>query len=109
VLHADFTPVTPGRPAARGEMIIIAVRNLTNRGTEAGEPFPRDPLTRATVPLDVRIRSAEAGVVNKVGWPGETDIFRVDAQVPDGLTPGMANLELAAAWIPSRPWQIPVR
>jgi uncharacterized protein (TIGR03437 family) len=109
VLHSDFTPVTTARPATRGETVTLAVRNLTNRGAQAGEPFPHDPLTPATVPVDVKIGSANARLVNSVGWPGETDIFRIDVQVPDGVLPGMVSLELAAAWIPARPVQIPVR
>ena len=109
VMHADFAPVTLQRPAARGQTVIVAVRNLVNRGALSGEPFATNPVTPVTMPVDVRIGNANATVVNKLGWPGETDLFRVDAQVPDGLTPGMLSVDVTAAWIPARPVQIPVR
>ncbi len=50
-----------------------------------------------------------AQVINKIGWPGETDFYRVDIRVPWDLLAGQANLQLFAAWIPGNPCRIPAR
>jgi hypothetical protein len=39
--------------------------------------------------------------INKIGWPGAVDDYRVDFQVPDGTPPGMVPLRLSCGWIPS--------
>jgi hypothetical protein len=35
--------------------------------------------------------------------------YRVDFRVPDGATPGMAAIQLTAAWMAGPPWNIPVQ
>jgi hypothetical protein len=48
-------------------------------------------------------------VLNKIGWPGQTDGYRVDIRVPAGTSTGMASVQLTAAWIPGPTVAIPVR
>ena len=44
------------------------------------------------------IRDVEP-VLNKVGWPGRANAYRLDFQVPDGTAAGTATIQLSAAWI----------
>ena len=62
--------------------------------------FSADPLQEVNSPVKVILNDKEAPVINKVGWPGETDVYRVDFQVPSDAALGPATLQLAAAWIP---------
>ena len=50
-----------------------------------------------------------AQVVNAIGWPGLVNTYRVDFQVPAGLTSGMAAIQLSAAWIAGPAVNIPVQ
>lgn len=112
VLHADFSPVSPAAPVRRGETLIIRASGLgplIPGTTPPGvDPFPTN-LEEVNAPLDVTINGVVAKVVNKVGWPQETNSYRVDVQVPDGLTPGNGVLQITAAWITGEPYQIQIR
>jgi hypothetical protein len=48
-------------------------------------------------------------VVNRIGWSGTYDLYRVDFRVPTGLPAGTATLQLTAAWIPGPEVKIPVQ
>ena len=48
-------------------------------------------------------------VLNKFGWPGTTDTYRLDIRVPDGTASGMAALQVTAAFIAGREVRIPVQ
>jgi hypothetical protein len=48
-------------------------------------------------------------VLNKIGWPGTADTYRVDILVPDGTATRMAALQLTAAFISGRQVRIPVQ
>ena len=51
----------------------------------------------------------ETEVINKIGWPGTYELYRVDFRVPAGIAPGMAAIRLTAAWIPGPEVEIPVQ
>ena len=38
-------------------------------------------------------------MINKIGWPGLLDTYRVDFRVPDGAIAGAAAIQLTAAWV----------
>jgi hypothetical protein len=67
------------------------------------------PTQEVNSPLEVTLNGKAADVLNKIGWPGTTDAYRVDIRVPDGTAPGMAALRLTAAFIPGREVRIPVQ
>ena len=48
-------------------------------------------------------------MVNALGWPGMTNVYRVDFRVPEGTPAGMATLGLSVAWINGPEGRIPVR
>ena len=111
VFHSDFSPVTSTRPARPGETLIVRANGLgpTRPGLPAGTPFPESPLQEVNSPVEVKVNGNVAEVLNKIGWPGTTDTYRVDIRVPDGTAPGMATVQLTAAFIPGREVSLPVQ
>ena len=78
-------------------------------GVEPGQPFPLDALQAVNSPLDVTVNGLAADVVNKIGWPGLLDTYRVDFRVPTGINSGTATIQLTVAWIQGSPVIIPVQ
>ena len=114
VFHADFSPVTPAKPARAGETLILRAKNLgpTTPYTFAGQAFPKwtgDPLPEVNSDVEVTVGGNPAEVIIKYGWPGEVGVYRVDFRMPAGATPGTTALQLTAAWIPSEEVRIPVQ
>jgi uncharacterized protein (TIGR03437 family) len=60
-------------------------------------------------PLDVTVNGQAAAVINKIGWPGLVDTYRVDFRVPDGTAAGIAAIQLTAAWISGIAVNIPIQ
>jgi hypothetical protein len=111
VFHADFSPVNAAKPARVGETLIVTAIGLgpTRAGLTPGTPFPDSPLQEVNSPLEVTVNGKPADVLNKIGWPGTTDTYRVDIRVPDGTAPGIATLQVTAAFIAGREMKIPVQ
>jgi len=111
VFHADFSPVTAAKPAKAGEVLIVQARGLgpTVPAIDPGLPFPTDKTQTVNSPVDVTVSGQSAELINKVGWPGMVDTYRVDFRVPDGTAPGTASIQLTAAWIPGRAVEIPIQ
>jgi hypothetical protein len=111
VFHADFSPVTSAKPARSGEVLIVTATGLgpTRPGLTPGTPFPDSPLQEVNSPLEVTVNGKPADVLNKIGWPGTNSTYRVDIRVPDGTVPGMASLQLTAAFIQGQPVSIPIQ
>ena len=108
VFHADFQPVSASVPAQRGELLIIRASGL---GPLAGGRFDGEAPSTATEvnsPVEVTIGGRVADVINKIGWPGARDIYRIDFRVPEAAS-GAADLQLNSAWIPSGAVKIPIR
>jgi len=110
---ADFSPVTATSPARGGEILTIGARHLGPVRPEllppGTRPFKADPIEVVNSPIEVTVGGKDAEVINKVGWPGALDLYRVDFRVPSGLSPGTATLQLTAAWIPGPDVKIPVQ
>ncbi len=113
IFHEDFSLVTASRPARAGEVLIVRAKGLgptRPRLRPAGaDRFGANPLEEVNSPVEATVNGQAAEVLNKIGWPGETDIYRVDIRVPAGTTPGPAALQITAAWIPGSAVSIPVR
>ena len=112
VFHADFSPVTAANPARAGEVLISAARNLGPTLPDllppGTRPFTADPLEPVNSPVEVTMGGREAEVINALGWPGTSDLYRLDFRVPS-VAPGLATIQVTAAWIPGPTVQIPVR
>lgn len=68
---------------------------------DPGEAFPTDAPRQVNSPVGVTVNGQSAEVINKIGWPGLVDTYRVDFRVPDGTHAGTASIQLTAAWIPA--------
>ena len=113
VFHVtDFSPVSPANPARRGESLILRATGLGAVKPDLAPPgsvrFTADPLQEVNLPVKVIINGNETPATNKVGWPGETDVYRVDFQVPSDAALGPATLQLTVAWIPGPVVTFPV-
>jgi hypothetical protein len=104
VFHSDFSLVTPTRPARAGETLILRATGLgpTRPGLAPGAAFPESSFQEVNSPVDVTIEGKPAEVLNKIGWPGTTDTYRLDIRVPDGIARGIATLQVTAAFISGR-------
>jgi uncharacterized protein (TIGR03437 family) len=111
VFHADFSPVTAARPAKAGEVLIVRATGLgpTRPGIDPSQPFPLDAPQEVNSPVDVTVNGHAADVINKIGWPGMVDTYRLDFRVPDGIATGTAAIQLTAAWIAGSPVNIPIQ
>jgi len=109
IFHADFSPVTAARPASAGEVVTVRATGLgpTRPGVTPGQPFPLDALQEVNSPIGVLVGGRAAEVVNKVGWPGLIDTYRVDVRLPEGTPSGLAIVELSAAWVPGHKCKFP--
>jgi uncharacterized protein (TIGR03437 family) len=111
VYHSDFSQVTGAKPAKAGEVLILRATGLgpTRPSVDPGQPFPADTLQTVNSPLDVTINGQPAQVVNQIGWPGATDIYRIDVIVPDGMPAGPARFQITVAWIAGAEFLVPTR
>jgi len=71
--------------------------------------FPDAPIQQVNSPLEVTVNGKPADVLTKIGWPGTSDTYRLDIRVPDGTAPGMAALQVTAAFVTGREVKIPVQ
>ncbi len=114
IFHSsDFSPVTQANPARRGEVLILRAMGLGPVRPDLLPPnsvrFSNDPVQEVNSPVDVTINGKTVSAINKIGWPGETDVYRVDFRVPPDAEQGTATLHLTAAWIPGPAVTIPIR
>jgi hypothetical protein len=110
--HADLSLVSADNPVHSGETVILQVSGLgplVPGATPPGvDPFP-ETLAEVNSPMEVTVNGIPAELINKVGWPGETDVYRVDIRLPEGVAAGSATLQITAAWIPGSLFRVPAR
>jgi len=109
--HSNWFPVTAGYPAVAGERVISHAVDLgpTDPPVPEGKPFPSDPLLPAISNVEVRVGGRPAPVIMKIGWPGEVGTYRLDFTVPDGVTSGLAAVEVTANGVSGLAADLPVR
>ncbi|HYM10823.1 MAG TPA: hypothetical protein VEU62_08820 [Bryobacterales bacterium] len=106
IVHAsDFSLVTAAKPAKSGEILSLIATGLgpTRPGVDPGQPFPVSPLQLVNSPVDVTVNGVAAQVLYAGGYPGSTNAYQVNFQLPSGVTPGSASLQISAAWIAGPP------
>ncbi len=112
IFHAaDSSPVTSEKPARAGELLIMSAKGLgpVKGNVALGQPFPAGEPLEVNSPVDITVNGKPATVVNKVGWPTMTDVYRVDFVVPEGTAPGMASLVPTVAWINGSEVKVPIQ
>jgi uncharacterized protein (TIGR03437 family) len=108
---ADWEPVTTDNPASPAERIILKAMNLgaTSPATALAQPFPRDPLAHVVAGIDAKVNGRAAAVEERLGWPGEVNIYRVDVRLPRETESGLAKIELSENGIGSAVATLSVR
>lgn len=110
IAHADYSLVSAAKPTIAGETLIMIATGLgpTRPGVEVGQNFPSSPLAAVNSPIAVTVNGTAAPVLGAVGYPGSTDRYQVNFQVPSGLK-GMAQVQVSAAWMTGPAWTINVQ
>jgi hypothetical protein len=113
IYHEDWSQVNAANPAKPGEVLIVGATGLGPVKPNVEIPpgavrFSSSPVQEVNSPVSVTFNGRELAVLNKVGWPGETNLYRVDFQVPADAPAGMATLRLNVMWIPGTTVTIPV-
>ncbi len=96
ILHADFSLVSAGNPAAPGEVVLIYLTGLgaTNPTVSDGQLAlgPAQALTQVTVTISSQTARVDyAGVA-----PGFAGLYQINAAVPSVLTSGAQSLVVTA-------------
>lgn len=82
IAHLDYSPVTAANPAQPGETLIVAATGLgpVKPGIQpaGGEPFSGPPYQEVNSPVTVAFNGKELPVINRVGWPGQKDLYWLD-------------------------------
>jgi uncharacterized protein (TIGR03437 family) len=107
----DFSLVSASKPAAAGESLSLFATGLgpTRPGAAPGQPFPSNPLAAVNSPVAVTVNGKVAQVLGAVGYPGATDGYQVNFQIPPDTPKGTATIQLSAAWIAGNPVTITVQ
>jgi uncharacterized protein (TIGR03437 family) len=112
IYHMDFSPVSPVSPAKAGEVVLGRVMNLgfTTPAVDPGAPFPySSSYSVVNAPVEVIGDGQPQDASYKIGWPGETNVYRVDFAVPQGSPSGVVQVQLRAAGIVGPPVFVPVK
>jgi uncharacterized protein (TIGR03437 family) len=104
VLHADYSYVTPGRPAAPGEELIVYCTGLgaVTPTVETGSASPTSPLAVSATP-QVMIGNSLAKVAFSGLAPGLAGLYQVNVVVPQSAPVGSSQLVVTAAGVSSPP------
>jgi len=107
----DFSLVSASKPAAAGEVLSLFATGLgpTIPGAAPGQPFPSSPLAVVNSPVAVTVNGKVAQVMSAVGYPGATDGYQVNFQMPPDTAKGTATIQISAAWIAGASIGIPVQ
>ena len=111
IIHSDFSLVTASNPAAAGEILSLFATGLepTRPGAAPGQPFPSSPQATVNSPVAVTVNGNVAQVLSAVGYPGVTDSYQVNFQMPPDTANGTATIQVSAAWIASKNVSVPVQ
>ena len=93
--------------------MIVGAKNLGPTRPDLLPPgsrrFKADVVEVVNSPIEVTVNGMDTEVINKIGWPGTYDLYRVDFRVPAGLPLGKAPVHLTTAWIPGPPVEFAVQ
>lgn len=112
IVHSsDYSPVTAASPARAGEILTLAASGLgpTRPGVEPGQPFTASPAQIVSSPIDVLVNGKRGEVLYAGGYPNTANNFQINFRVPGDVTPGLALVQLSAAWVVGGEVKIPVQ
>ena len=108
-LHADFTLVTPLRPALPGEIILLFLTGLgpTNPAVGTNVLGPAPPARSIVDPI-VGIDDTGAEVLGSFYAPGLVTAYQVNFRIPANARPGNRKLSFVAAGASASEVVIPI-
>jgi hypothetical protein len=112
VVHSsDFSLVTAAKPAHAGEVLTLFASGLgpTRPGVDPGQVFTASPVQVASSPIDVLVNGKAGEVLYAGGYPNTVDSYQVNFRMPADTAPGIAAIQLSAAWIAGTDAKIPVQ
>jgi uncharacterized protein (TIGR03437 family) len=112
IVHSsDYSFVTAAKPARAGEVLTLFATGLgpTRPGVDPGQVFPASPAQVVSSPIDVLVNGKAGEVLYAGGYPNTTDNYQVNFRIPADAVPGMASIQLNAAWIAGAEVRIPVQ
>ncbi len=112
IVHAsDNSLVTAAKPARAGELLTLYASGLgpTRPGVEPGQVFTASPAQVVSSPIDVLVNGKAGEVLYAGGYPNTVDSYQVNFRIPGDTAPGMAAIQLNAAWIAGAEVRIPVQ
>jgi hypothetical protein len=111
IFHAGWTPVDRNHPAHAGEEVIVKAADLgeTLPRLPPGQTFSQDPLAKVIAQIGARIDARPATITTKVGWPGESDRYRLDIRIPADAPRGSSWMDLSTNGITGPAAEFPIR
>jgi hypothetical protein len=112
IVHStDFSLVTTAKPAHAGEVLTLFASGLgpTRPGVDPGQVFTASPVQVASSPIDVLVNGKAGDVLYAGGYPNTVDSYQVNFRVPADTAPGLAAIQLSAAWITGAEIKIPIQ
>ncbi|HEV3201931.1 MAG TPA: hypothetical protein VGZ73_28735 [Bryobacteraceae bacterium] len=112
IVHSsDYSPVTAANPAHAGEVLTLFAARLgpTRPGVDPGQVFTASPVQVVNSPIDVLVNGKAGDVLYAGGYPNSVDNYQVNFRIPGDTAPGMAAIQLSAAWIAGTEVRIPVQ
>lgn len=112
IVHsADFSLVTPDKPARAGETLTLYAIGLgpTRPGVDPGKPFPATGLQVVNSPVQVVVNGTGVPALWAGGYPGAVNTYQVNFRLPGDTASGLTSLSLNVAWIAGSEVKIPVK
>lgn len=112
IVHSsDYSLVTAAKPARAGELLTLFASGLgpTRPGVDPGQVFTANPAQVASSPIDVLVNGKAGDVVYAGGYPNTVDNYQINFRLPADTAPGMAAIQLSAAWVVGAEVRIPVQ
>jgi hypothetical protein len=112
IVHSvDYSYVTAANPAHPGELLTLLCSGLgpTRPGVDPGQVFTTSPLQVASSPVAVLVNGKAGDALYAGGYPNTVDTYQVNFRIPDDTAPGMAAIQVNAAWIAGTEVRIPVQ
>ena len=93
--------MTAAKPARAGEVLTLFASGLgpARPGVDPGQAFTASPAQIVSSPIDVLVNGKAGEVLYSGGYPNTVDNYPVNFRMPDGVTSGLASVQLSAAWV----------
>jgi minor extracellular serine protease Vpr len=107
---ATLASITPANPAHRGERVLIYMNGLgpVDNRPQDGEPSPANPARSTRIAPLVNIGGKQAPVASSSLSPAMIALYRVEALVPQEISPGLQPVVVNCSGVSSRSVKLPI-